>query len=89
MGGVNGLLESDKRLVRDFFRKASLGSTRENSRISAARTVVELIVAWAWALVAGVSDLALLVHKGALPITNGWFAMLSGVEACPLTALIL
>jgi hypothetical protein len=47
------------------------------------------IVAWAWALLAGVGGLVLLVHEGPLPLTNGWFAMLSGVAACPLTALLL
>jgi hypothetical protein len=28
----------------------------------------------------------LLVHEGPLPITNGWFAMFSGIAACPLIA---
>jgi hypothetical protein len=28
----------------------------------------------------------LLVHEGPWPITNGWFAMFSGMAACPLTA---
>jgi hypothetical protein len=44
---------------------------------------------WAWALLAGVGGLMLLVHEGPLPITNGWFAMFSGVAACPLTARLL
>jgi hypothetical protein len=44
---------------------------------------------WAWALVAGVGGLALLIHEGPLPITNGWFAMFSGIAACPLTASLL
>jgi hypothetical protein len=45
--------------------------------------------AWAWALVAGVGGLMLLIEKGPLPITNGWFAMFSGIAACPLTASLL
>lgn len=47
------------------------------------------LVAWAWALIAGVGGLVLLVHQGPLPITNGWFAMFSGIAICPLTARFL
>ena len=57
-----------------------------------ARTVtvaVARISGWAWFLVAGVGGLALLVHQGPLPITNGWFAMFSGIAACPLLAWLL
>jgi len=50
---------------------------------------VAWIVAWAWMLVAGIGGLALLIHEGPLPITNGWFAMFSGIAACPLTASLL
>ncbi len=51
--------------------------------------VIARIVAWAWALLAGVGGLVLLIHEGPLPITNGWFAMFSGFAACPLTAWLL
>ena len=51
--------------------------------------VVTQIVAWAWALVAGVGGLVLLIHEGPLPVTNGWFAMFSSVAACPLTSSLL
>lgn len=47
------------------------------------------VVGWAWALLAGLGGLILLIHRGPLPITNGWFAMLAGLAACPLTAVIL
>jgi hypothetical protein len=50
---------------------------------------VARIVAWAWAFVAGVGGLALLIHEGTWPVTNGWFAMFSGIAACPLTASLL
>jgi hypothetical protein len=50
---------------------------------------VARVVAWVWALLAGVGGFALLVREGPLPITNGWFAMFSGVAACPLTARLL
>ena len=51
--------------------------------------VVARIAAWAWAIVAGIGGLALLVDQGPLPVTNGWFAMFSGIAACPLTASLL
>ena len=44
------------------------------------------IAAWAWAVAAGAGGLLLLIEKGPLPLTNGWFAMFSGISACPLTA---
>ena len=28
----------------------------------------------------------LLVQRGPWPLTNGWFALFSGIAACPLTA---
>ena len=49
---------------------------------------VGLVVAWLWTIVAGGGGLWLLVHNGPLPLTNGWFALLSGVAACPLLAPI-
>lgn len=52
-------------------------------------SVIAWLVAWGWALIAGVGGFLLLVHEGPLPITNGWFAMFSGIAACPLTARLL
>lgn len=52
-------------------------------------SVVARILAWAWVLLAGAGGLALLVHEGPLPITNGWFATFSGIAAYPLTASLL
>lgn len=51
--------------------------------------VLARVAAWAWALIAGFGGLALLIRQGPLPITNGWFAMFSGIAACPLTAWLL
>lgn len=45
-----------------------------------------LIVAWAWALLAGGGGIMLLIEKGPWPLTNGWFALFSGLAACPVTA---
>src|SRR5579863_7539560 len=50
---------------------------------------IALTVAWAWTLLAGVGGLILLIHEGPLPITNGWFAMFSGMAACPLSGWLL
>jgi hypothetical protein len=33
--------------------------------------------------------LVLLVHQGPWPITNGWFAFVSGAASCPLTGWLL
>ena len=52
-------------------------------------SAIAWLVAWGWALIAGVGGFLLLVHEGPLPITNGWFAMFSGIAVCPLTARLL
>ena len=44
---------------------------------------------WAWAIAAGGGGFLLLLEKGPLPLTNGWFAMFSGVSICPLTAWLV
>jgi hypothetical protein len=44
------------------------------------------VAGWIWAIVAGGGGLWLLVRLGPWPLTNGWFALLSGVSACPATA---
>jgi hypothetical protein len=48
-----------------------------------------LIAAWAWTVVAGGGGLLLLLEKGPWPLTNGWFALLSGIAACPLVSWFL
>jgi hypothetical protein len=45
-----------------------------------------LVAAWGWAILAGGGGIMLLVEKGPWPLTNGWFALASGVAAFPLTA---
>ncbi len=47
------------------------------------------LAAWAWAIVAGIGGLGLIITEGPLPLTNGWFALFSGLAACPLTAWLL
>ena len=47
------------------------------------------VAAWAWTIIAGVGGLGLIIPRGPLPLTNGWFALFSAVAACPLTAWVL
>ncbi len=47
------------------------------------------LAAWAWTIIAGSGGLGLLITLGPLPLTNGWFALFSGISACPLTAWLL
>ena len=47
------------------------------------------LIAWLWTIVAGVGGLGLIITRGPLPLTNGWFALFSGISACPLTAWLL
>ena len=44
------------------------------------------IAAWVWTIVAGGGGLWLLFTKGPWPLTNGWYALMSGIAACPATA---
>jgi hypothetical protein len=46
------------------------------------------IAAWVWTIVAGGGGLLLLLTRRPLPLTNGWFALFSGIAACPLTATL-
>jgi hypothetical protein len=47
------------------------------------------LIAWMWTIVAGGGGLGLIITRGPLPLTNGWFALFSGISACPLTAWLL
>jgi len=47
------------------------------------------IAAWAWTILAAGGGLRLLWTKGPWPLTNGWFALFSGVSACPASAWLL
>ena len=47
------------------------------------------MVAWTWTIVAGIGGIGLIITCGPLRLTNGWFALLSAIAACPLTAWLL
>jgi len=44
------------------------------------------ILAWFWALFGIGGGLWLMITRGPLPLTNGWFILFSGLAACPLIA---
>jgi hypothetical protein len=73
---------------RDILGVESL-QTRVVAIMRAIVMAIALTVAWAWGLLAGVGGLVLLIHEGPWPMTNGWFAMFSGLAACPLSAWLL
>ena len=50
---------------------------------------VAVVAAWGWTLVAGFGGFVLLLRLGPWPLTNGWFAMFSGIAACPLLPTLL
>jgi hypothetical protein len=44
------------------------------------------VAAWTWTLLAAGGGVWLLLTKGPWPLTNGWFALFSGLALCPLLA---
>ncbi|HUH94353.1 MAG TPA: hypothetical protein VL742_14570 [Casimicrobiaceae bacterium] len=48
--------------------------------------LIAAIAAWIWFIVAGCGGLGLIITTGPWPPTHGWFAMLSGIAAWPVTA---
>ena len=44
------------------------------------------VAAWTWTILAAGGGALLLIERGPWPLTNGWFALFSGLAACPLTA---
>lgn len=47
------------------------------------------LIGWLWAIAAGGGGIWYLWTKGPWLPTNGWFALASGISACPLTAWFL
>ena len=45
---------------------------------------IAVIAGWAWCLFAGGGGFGILLIRGPWPPTNGWFALMSGIVACPL-----
>ena len=63
--------------------------TTEPSLIRKLARVLGWLAAWVWTIVAGIGGLGLIITQGPLPLTNGWFALFSGISACPLTAWLV
>jgi len=59
------------------------------SRARKSLRTVAVVAAWGWTLLAGGGGLLLLLRLGPWPLTNGWFAMFSGIAACPLLPALL
>lgn len=68
--------------------KLASAEPKANGR-TALRAALGWIVAWAWTIVAGGGGLWLLWTKGPWPLTNGWFALFSGLSACPAIPWLL
>jgi hypothetical protein len=62
--------------------------TQGTSGQASVGAAIAWVVAWLWAIVAGGGGLWLLWTRGPWPLTNGWFALFSGVSACPATSWI-
>ena len=58
---------------------------RESARRTLA-SVLGFVAAWAWTLLAAGGGVWLLLTRGPWPLTNGWFALFSGLALCPLLA---
>ncbi len=61
----------------------------EESSVRKLAWVFGWLAAWAWTIVAVIGGLGLIITQGPLPLTNGWFALFSGISACPLTAWLV
>jgi hypothetical protein len=48
-----------------------------------------LFAGWGWAFLTIVGGAGLIIILGPWPPTNGWFALFSGLAACPATAWVL
>ncbi len=59
---------------------------KRSVREKRAAEIAGTIAAWVWFSLAGLGGLMLIIKTGPWPPTHGWFAMFSGLSACPLIA---
>src|SRR5215471_12967838 len=67
----------------------SASSTGRRHLIPQLVRILGWVVAWGWALLTIIGGLGLIITQGPWPPTNGWFALFSGLAACPMTAWVL
>ncbi len=63
------------------------GPTTDRMNRTNAIALLITLAAWGWTILAGGGGLLLLIERGPWPLTNGWFALASGLCACPLLAM--
>ena len=68
---------------------AALTANKPTTPLTKTGSVFAQAVAWIWGVLLSIGGLALLIDEGPWPLTNGWFAMFSGLAACPLSAWLL
>ncbi len=68
---------------------ARASSLTKGTRLGATLAWLAVIAGWGWCLFAGGGGFGLLLLRGPWPPTNGWFALLSGLAACPLIGRVL
>ncbi len=67
----------------------SASHTGQRQVIKQVLQILGWVVAWGWALLTIIGGLGLIITLGPWPPTNGWFALFSGLAACPVTAWAL
>ena len=70
------------------------GGVTNNPGVAAAApnrglTLLGMLVAWAWTILCAGGGIEYLWEAGPMRLTHGWFALASGLAACPLTAWAL
>lgn len=68
---------------------AALAARHPGTPLSKAGMLFAQGVAWVWGVLLSIGGVALLIDEGPWPLTNGWFALCSGIAACPLTGWLL
>jgi hypothetical protein len=65
------------------------GPTLQSDFPRKALSALGITLGWIWTAIAGGGGLLMLIREGPWPLTNGWFALASGLCACPATAFAL
>ena len=82
------VFESERGWRRIVIQVSSSPTGKRNS-IQQLLRILGCLAAWGWALLTIIGGLGLIITSGPWPPTNGWFALFSGLAACPMTAWTL